>query len=75
MARSKQVLVIGLGRFGQALAGTLATLNQEVMGVDASEQVVQACAPTMTHVVRADATDTEALRQIGAASHVLAAHS
>jgi trk system potassium uptake protein TrkA len=64
--------VIGLGRFGQALAGTLAGLDQEVMGVDASEQVVQACAPTMTHVVRADATDAEALRQIGAADFPMA---
>lgn len=66
------MLVIGLGRFGQALAGTLASLDQEVMGVDASEQVVQACAPTMTHVVRADATDAEALRQIGAADFPMA---
>jgi trk system potassium uptake protein TrkA len=72
LGRSKQILVIGLGRFGQALAGTLASLDQEVMGVDASEQVVQACAPTMTHVVRADATDAEALRQIGAADFPMA---
>lgn len=67
MASDDQTLVIGLGRFGQALAGTLAELGHEVMGVDASERVVQACAPTMTHVVRADATDIEALRQLGAA--------
>lgn len=67
MGRDDQTLVIGLGRFGQALAGTLADLGHEVLGVDASERVVQACAPTMTHVVRADATDAEALRQLGAA--------
>ncbi len=67
MGRNDQTLVIGLGRFGQALAGTLAELGHEVMGVDASEKIVQACATTMTHVVRADATDVEALRQLGAA--------
>lgn len=67
MGSNDQTLVIGLGRFGQALAGTLAELGHEVMGVDSSERVVQACAPTMTHVVRADATDVEALRQLGAA--------
>ena len=67
MGRNEQTLVIGLGRFGQALAGTLAELGHEVMGVNASEKIVQACATTMTHVVRADATDVEALRQLGAA--------
>lgn len=66
MASDNQTLVIGLGRFGRALAATLGTLGHEVMGVDASAEIVQDCAPTMTHVVRADATDIEALRQIGA---------
>ena len=59
--------MIGLGRFGRALAGTLTRLGNEVLGVDASPKVVQACAVDMTHVVQADATDVEALRQIGAA--------
>ena len=69
MARDDQTLVIGLGRFGQALAGTLTRLGHEVLGVDASPKVVQACAADMTHVVQADATDIEALRQIGAADY------
>ena len=67
MASDDQTLVIGLGRFGRALAGTLTRLGNEVLGVDASPRVVQACAVDMTHVVQADATDVEALRQIGAA--------
>ncbi|HSJ74514.1 MAG TPA: TrkA family potassium uptake protein [Miltoncostaeaceae bacterium] len=66
MARDDQTLVIGLGRFGRALAGTLTRLGHEVLGVDASPRVVQACSTDMTHVVQADATDLEALRQIGA---------
>ena len=67
MANNDQTLVIGLGRFGRALAETLGQLGHEVMGVDASAQIVQDCAPTMTHVVQADSTDAEALRQLGAA--------
>jgi trk system potassium uptake protein TrkA len=62
-----QVLVIGLGRFGRALAGTLGNLGHEVLGVDSSAATVQSCATGMTHVVQADATDVEALRQLGAA--------
>jgi trk system potassium uptake protein TrkA len=59
-------LVIGLGRFGRALAETLADLGHDVLGVDTSPRIVQSCSLTMTHVVQADATDAEALRQIGA---------
>ena len=67
MASDEQTIVIGLGRFGRALASTLTRLGHEVLGVDASPKVVQACAMDMTHVVQADATDVEALRQVGAA--------
>jgi trk/ktr system potassium uptake protein len=67
LASDDQTLVIGLGRFGRALADTLTRLGNEVLGVDASPRVVQACAADLTHVVQADATDVEALRQIGAA--------
>lgn len=66
MARNDQTLVIGLGRFGRAIAETLGTLGHEVLGVDASASIVQACSTGMTHVVQADATDVEALRQLGA---------
>ena len=59
-------MVIGLGRFGRALAETLGTLGHEVLGVDASAAAVQSCATGLTHVVQADATDVEALRQVGA---------
>jgi trk system potassium uptake protein len=65
--KSEQTLVIGLGRFGRALATTLTSLGHEVLGIDTSERIVQSCAPKMTHVVRADATDIEVLRQLGAA--------
>jgi len=66
LGKQGQVLVIGLGRFGRALAETLGTLGYDVLGVDASAATVQSCATGMTHVVQADATDIDALRQVGA---------
>ncbi len=66
MGRNDQTLVIGLGRFGRAIAETLGQLGHEVLGVDAAARTVQACSTTMTHVVQADATDADALRQLGA---------
>jgi trk system potassium uptake protein TrkA len=66
LANHDQTLVIGLGRFGRTLAATLVRLGDEVLGVDVDPRVVQACADELTHVVVADATDVEALRQIGA---------
>lgn len=58
-------MVIGLGRFGRAMAGALVGLGHEVLGVDRSERLVQECADDLTQVVQADATDPEALRQLG----------
>jgi trk system potassium uptake protein TrkA len=66
LGRNDQTLVIGLGRFGRAIAETLGQLGHEVLGVDAAARTVQACSTTMTHVVQADATDADALRQLGA---------
>jgi trk system potassium uptake protein TrkA len=62
-----QTLVIGLGRFGRVLAENLVLLGHEVLAVDVSPKVVQDCADELTHIVRADATDIDALRQLGAA--------
>jgi len=61
------VLVLGLGRFGGAVAAELGRLGFEVLGVDASARNVQQYARLVTHVVEADATSSEALRQLGAA--------
>lgn len=60
------VLVIGLGRFGSAVAKSLVRLGHDVLAVDERADVVQKFAGDFTHVVSADTTDTEALRQIGA---------
>lgn len=66
MAREGQFLVVGLGRFGGALAETLVEQGHEVLGVDADQKTVQQYADTLTHVVQCDSTDPEAMAQIGA---------
>jgi trk system potassium uptake protein TrkA len=66
LAREGQFLVIGLGRFGGALAETLTELGHEVLGVDADERSVRDYADILTHVVQCDSTDAEAMSQIGA---------
>lgn len=64
---SKEFLVIGLGRFGGGLAGTLVGMGHDVLGVDADPKPVQALSGVLTHVVEADSTSEEAMRQLGAA--------
>jgi trk system potassium uptake protein len=60
------VLVVGLGRFGSALAEDLQRLGHEVLAVDARLDLVQEYSDQLTHVVQADATSVTAMRQIGA---------
>ena len=59
------VLVVGLGRFGSALAEDLQRLGHDVMAVDASMTLVQEWSDRLTHVVQADATSEAAMRQLG----------
>ncbi|GAA4891563.1 potassium channel family protein [Streptomonospora salina] len=62
----KRVLVIGLGRFGSSLSLELVAHGWEVLGMDSNPRLVQAYSESLTHTMVADATDDEALRQIGA---------
>jgi trk system potassium uptake protein len=62
----QQVLVVGLGRFGSAVARELHRLGHEVMAVDTEERVVNEIAPDVTHAIQLDATDEGALRAAGA---------
>lgn len=60
------VLVIGLGRFGTATAVQLVRQNQEVLAIEKDPALVQKWSGDLTHIVEADATDMNALRQLGA---------
>lgn len=64
LAEIDSVVVIGLGRFGRALALELMDADTEVLGIDADEQIVQELSTRLTHCVRADSTSEEALRQL-----------
>lgn len=63
-SRKRGVVVIGLGRFGKSLALELMNEGEEVLGIDADPKVVQSLAGRLTHVVEADCTNEEALRQL-----------
>ncbi|MDO4609783.1 TrkA family potassium uptake protein [Corynebacterium sp.] len=61
------VIILGLGRFGQALGEELIAGGIEVLAADADEKKVQELAPDLNHVVIADTTQPDALAQIGVA--------
>lgn len=63
---SAPVLVIGLGRFGSATAEQLVKQGREVLAIERDTSLVQKWSGTLTHVVQADATNIDALRQLGA---------
>lgn len=65
-AHNAPVLVIGLGRFGAATAEQLVRQGREVLAIERDPQLVQKFASILTHVVEADATNIDALRQLGA---------
>jgi len=61
----RQVLIIGLGRFGISLATRLFSMGHDVMAVDEDEKKVQNISAQITHAVQADATDEAVLRELG----------
>ena len=58
-------LVIGLGRFGTAVAATLDRLGREVLAVEHNPNTVRQWSGRIP-LIEADATDMEALEQLGA---------
>jgi trk system potassium uptake protein TrkA len=68
----EQVVVIGLGRFGSAVALELERLGHEVLAIDRSEQRVNDIAGDVTHALELDAADEDALRGAGAADFTTA---
>lgn len=59
------VVVLGLGRFGRAVAESLAQTGHEVLGIDERPEIVQELSHSLTHVVQANTTSVETLRQLG----------
>lgn len=61
----KQFVVIGIGRFGKAVAERLYDLGHEVLAIDTDEDTIQRISEKVTHAVTADATDENVLKSLG----------
>lgn len=61
----KTFVVIGLGRFGSAVATELCSLGCEVLAIDGLEDRVQSIADSVTHAVCGDARDPGVLKALG----------
>jgi len=59
------VVVIGLGRFGTGVATSLVQLGHDVLAIESCAETVQNLSGVLPHVVQADSTDVETLRQLG----------
>jgi trk system potassium uptake protein TrkA len=62
----RRFAVIGLGRFGQKLAIALSMSGAEVIAIDKNREVVELIRDQVSHAVRLDSTDEEALKAQGA---------
>lgn len=61
----KNILLIGLGRFGRHIALQLNKLGHEVMAVDSNEERVNGILPIVTNAQIGDSTNTEFLKSLG----------
>ena len=61
----KQVVVIGLGRFGTSVAKELYQMGHDVLGIDLEEKNVQDMLGHATYAVRANATHEAVLKELG----------
>lgn len=62
----KQYAVFGLGNFGRSVALTLESLGCDVVVVDKSLEKIQEIADSVAYAMRADVTDPEVLKTLGA---------
>lgn len=61
----RRFAVIGLGRFGQKLAIALAMSGAEVVAVDKERAIIEQIGDQVSHAVRLDSTDEDALKAQG----------
>lgn len=60
-----EFVVIGLGRFGTSVATTLVEHGRNVLAIDSDRDRVQHLSTILPHIVELDATNVDALRQVG----------
>jgi trk system potassium uptake protein TrkA len=61
----RKFAVIGLGRFGQKLAITLTMSEAEVIAIDQNREIIEEIRDEVTHAIRLDSTDEDALKAQG----------
>jgi len=61
----KQIVIIGLGRFGISVAKTLYGIGHDVLALDTDEKSVQSISADITHSIQADGTNENVLRELG----------
>ena len=61
----KNFVVIGLGRFGSAIARELCELGHQVLAMDTNRELVQNIADDVTHAVVGDGRDPSVLEALG----------
>ena len=73
MPAKPQICVIGLGKFGYKFGESLITLNHRVIGIDSNQENIQVAQKIFSQVYEADASQKQALEQIGFSeiTHVL----
>jgi len=62
---SKQVAVLGIGRFGKSIALSLADMGADVMAVDANPDVLEKISDQVTFAVEADLKNAESIGSTG----------
>lgn len=61
----KTFAVIGLGRWGRAIAEKLRELNNEVLAIDMNQELIDDYGPVMTSAICGDARDEKVLKASG----------
>ena len=61
----KNILIIGLGRFGKHIAMQLNQMGHEIMAVDLNEERLETVLPFVTNAQIGDSTDAEFLKSLG----------
>jgi trk system potassium uptake protein len=61
----KQIVIIGLGRFGASMATTLFNMGHEVLAIDSNDSKIKRVSAEVTHAVQAEVTSEAVLKELG----------
>lgn len=61
----EQIVVIGLGKFGMAVAKLLSRYDCDVLAIDDSDVLIEEAIPYVTRAIKLNALDSEALKAVG----------